>query len=419
MSGLSATSLIGLQWGDEGKGKIVDHLSHDNIVVIRYQGGSNAGHTISVDGKIFKLSVIPSGIVKGAKAVIWSGVVLDQLCLIEELDYLRSLGIIVPDDSSFMIANNCHVVTPLHKVFDKSYNYSIGTTNRGIGPCYSDKVSRRGIRLCDIANDNTLRDCIDRMCRFYQCFSFWNKCGEIKDQEFLYNHLKGLYEHVEPYVKHPCDILRKIKEDDILLEGAQGMMLDIDNGTYPFVTSSSVLSYPDVFTKDRAVKRVGVFKAYTTRVGAGPFPSEIRGEDEGTLRMIGQEFGTVSNRDRRCGWLDLVQLRHVLSLCDVDFLCMTKIDVLDVFDMLKVCVGYKYQGVQHDDFPYDTNIQTKIEPEYISISGWKGYSTKNINHVSDLPENAQSYIRFIESYLNKSIKIISNGPDREDVFYTA
>ncbi|RAX57497.1 adenylosuccinate synthase [Helicobacter monodelphidis] len=413
--------IVGAQWGDEGKGKIVDRLAKDYEFVVRYQGGHNAGHTIVVDGKKIALHLIPSGILyPHCKNIIGNGVVVRPQALIEEMKSFKELP------SRFFVSDKSHLILPYHEVLDqlkeKKATKAIGTTGKGIGPAYSDKVSRLGIRMGELGDLQRLFVKLENWAKEHQ-FLF----SEFYQQEFDYyqlsfpsleqvkEELKEAQQILLPFV---CDTTTLIweaidKGQDILLEGAQGSMLDIDHGTYPFVTSSTTLSSGACSGSGIApgdLKRViGIAKAYCTRVGNGPFPSEEKGEIGEILRKNGAEFGVTTGRARRCGWLDAIALRYACRLNGCSEIALMKLDVLDGFSEVKVCVGYRHQGKILHSMPYDLQ---EVEPIYESFKGWE--KSSGCRRWEELPKEARDYIQALEKIIQTPISIISTGPDRED-----
>jgi len=418
------TVVVGLQWGDEGKGKIIDWLSSDCNFVVRFQGGNNAGHTVVINGRKFIFHLIPSGILrKGKVCVIGNGVVIDPEVLIGEITQLKKEGVQV-SPRNLKISLFSHLIMPYHRNLDalreKRRAVKIGTTKRGIGPCYVDKFSRCGIRVIDLINPDIfvqkLRDNLrEKNPLFKKVFGI--KPFSFRDISGRYS---GFARILKPYAADSVKVLRGAyqKKSDILFEGAQGTFLDVDFGTYPFVTSSNTISpYSAVgsgFPFLRIDKVIGVAKAYTTRVGEGPFPTEVRGEDSVLLREKGVEFGATTGRPRRCGWLDLVLLKRAVELNDVTSLALTKIDVLDGFKDIKICFSYKHKGKIIKDFPLSIKEWADIKPVYRNIRGWM-VPTTNIRTYAGLPSRAKDYIKIMEDYLKVKIELVSVGYLREAV----
>ena len=414
--------VVGLQWGDEGKGKIVDVLTADADVVVRYQGGANAGHTVQVEDQEYIFHLIPSGILKKDTAcVIGNGVVIDPRALIAELDGLLEIGL--DHEENILISDRAHVVLPYHSALDEAKESAggagkIGTTLRGIGPCYTDKASRVGIRMSEFVDPNGLRE---RLVHF----------GELKNRELEKLHGRdpidpdAVFEEYSAYAERlrprVCDVTAFLHEQDargagILFEGAQGAMLDIDMGTYPYVTSSNTsflgLGPGTGFSARKVGKVLGITKAYATRVGEGPFPSEMQEEAAASLREVGGEFGATTGRPRRCGWLDIVALRRAIQFGDVDAMVVTKLDVLDHLEEIKVAVSYNVDGVETDQYPASTECE--VIPRYRSFPGWLE-STTECRAFEDLPEKAREYLRFVADAAGCPIAIVSVGKERSQI----
>jgi adenylosuccinate synthase len=415
--------VVGSQWGDEGKGKIVDWLSEQADIVVRFQGGHNAGHTLVIDGATYKLSLLPSGVVRPGKlSVIGNGVVLDPHALIEEIDRLAGQGVSVTPDS-LRIAENATLILPLHQQLDVARETSnsatrIGTTGRGIGPAYEDKVGRRAIRLMDLADLPALGGKIDRLLAHHNALrrglGLEPLAGStIKDQ------LASVAPRVLPYMDSVWSLLdRKRREGKrILFEGAQGALLDIDHGTYPFVTSSNTVAAQAATGSGLGPSAInyvlGICKAYTTRVGEGPFPTEQRNELGRLLGERGREFGTVTGRPRRCGWFDAVLVRQTVRTSGISGLALTKLDILDGLSEIKVCVGYRLDGREIDYLPAGEHAQAKVEPIYESIAGWQE-PTAGARSWADLPAQAIKYVRRVEELVGCSVALLSTSPERED-----
>jgi len=413
------TVLVGLQWGDEGKGKVIDYLCRTLDVVVRFQGGNNAGHTVVVNGNKFIFHLIPSGILRQDKVcVIGNGVVIDPKVLIGEIECLKKGGLKVAP-ANLKISAFSHVIMPYHRIMDslreKKRIQKIGTTKRGIGPCYADKVARCGIRMIDLIDPKAfslkLKDNIrEKNPTFKKVYGF---------EGFFYDEIFSEYSKyakvLKPYV---CDLINffyKQRKKKFLFEGAQGLFLDIDFGTYPFVTSSSTAASNSVLgsglTFLKTDRTIGVAKAYTTRVGEGPFPTEIQGKALSYLRQKGGEFGATTGRPRRCGWLDLVLLKRSVIINNVTDLVITKLDVLDGLEKIKVCTGYKQGNKILKEFPYSLE---SVIPVYKEFKGWKG-SVSGIRKFSQLPKQAQDYVKFMEDFLGVKAKFISVGEKREAI----
>jgi adenylosuccinate synthase len=416
-------TVVGAQWGDEGKGKIVDWLSEKADIIVRFQGGHNAGHTLVVDGITYKLKLLPSGIVRKNKiSIIGNGVVIDPWALLDEIKQIEKLGIKITSKNLY-IAENATLILPLHRELDgiredTKNTDKIGTTRRGIGPAYEDKVGRRGIRVMDLANKKNLSKKID-MILFHHNSIRKGLNKKLLNKKKLLNELNKISSKVLKYSKpvwKKIDEFKK-KKKIILFEGAQGMLLDVDHGTYPFVTSSNTVAGaaaagtgcgPD------AIKYIlSIVKAYTTRVGEGPFPTELKNKIGDKIGKIGKEFGTVTNRKRRCGWFDAVLVRQSCIISGTKGIALTKIDVLDEIKDLYICVAYKLKGKKIDYFPSSIQDQTQIKPIYKKFNGWLK-NTSGIKKWDDLPKNAKKYIKFIKDYCGVKISSVSTSPKRED-----
>jgi adenylosuccinate synthase len=415
--------VVGAQWGDEGKGKIVDWLSERADIVARFQGGHNAGHTLVIDGNVYKLSLLPSGIVRGGKqSVIGNGVVLDPWALLSEIDKLAAQGVAVSPET-LMIAENTPLILPIHGELDRARESQnavakIGTTGRGIGPAYEDKVGRRSIRVADLADAPTLDTRIGRLLTHHNAL----RAGlglEPVDAEALKAQLLDVAPKILPYAKpvwkHLTEARRAGKR--ILFEGAQGSLLDVDFGTYPYVTSSNTLAgmaATGVGLGPTAIDFVlGIVKAYTTRVGEGPFPSELFDADGERLGERGHEFGTVTGRKRRCGWFDAVLVRQTCATSGVSGIALTKLDVLDGFETLKICTGYMLDGEKLDYLPTAANLQARVTPVYEEMEGWS-QSTAGARSWADLPGAAIKYVRRIEELIQCPVALLSTSPERDD-----
>jgi len=416
-------TVVGVQWGDEGKGKIVDWLSEKADVIVRFQGGHNAGHTLVVDGITYKLKLLPSGIVRKNKiSIIGNGVVVDPWALLDEIKQIKKLGIKITNKNLY-IAENAILILPLHRELDgiredEKNTDKIGTTRRGIGPAYEDKVGRRGIRLMDLANKKNLSKKIE-MILFHHNSIRKGLNKKLISKKKLLNNLNKISSKVLKYSK---PVWRKIEEfkkkkKTIVFEGAQGILLDIDHGTYPFVTSSNTVagaaSAGTGCGPDTINYILGIVKAYTTRVGEGPFPKELKNEIGNKIGKKGKEFGTVTNRKRRCGWLDAVLIKQSCTISGVKGIALTKIDVLDELKELYICVAYKLNGKRIDYLPSSLRDQIKVKPVYKKFNGWLK-NTSGIKKWKDLPKNAKNYIKFIENYCNVKISSVSTSPKRED-----
>ena len=417
-------AVIGSQWGDEGKGKIVDWLSERADVVVRFQGGHNAGHTLVVDGVTYKLSLLPSGIVRGGKvSVIGGGVVVDPHALLKEITEIEQKGITV-NPQNLIIAENAPLILPLHRMLDNAAEAhrgaakKIGTTGRGIGPAYEDKVGRRAIRMCDLADNDMLAQRVADLVDYHNAFRRGVDMPEVSAKELLAE-LKEVAPKILPFVQPVWRVLDQYRKQGkrILFEGAQGIMLDTDHGTYPYVTSSNTHPGTAFAGSGVGLKSInyvlGITKAYTTRVGSGPFPTELENEIGERLGQRGHEFGTVTGRKRRCGWFDAVMVRQAVKTTGMDGIALTKLDVLDGFEKLNICVGYEYAGKKYDYFPASINIQAGVKPIYESLDGWQEI-TQSARSFKELPANAIKYVRRIEELVEAPIAILSTSPKRED-----
>jgi adenylosuccinate synthase len=414
--------VVGAQWGDEGKGKIVDWLSEQADVVVRFQGGHNAGHTLVIGGKTFKLSLLPSGIVRPGKlAVIGNGVVLDPYALITEIEKIASQGVKVTHEN-LRIADNCSLILSVHRELDNAREsvagLKIGTTGRGIGPAYEDKVGRRAIRLMDLADDGMLNDKIARLLSHHNALRRGLGMPEVSP-DAIRKELSEVAPKVLPYMDRAWAILDRCRREDhrILFEGAQGVMLDVDHGTYPYVTSSNTVA-ANAATGSGSAPRglnyvLGITKAYTTRVGEGPFPTELKDETGKLLGERGKEFGVVTGRPRRCGWFDAALVRQTVITSGIDGIAFTKLDVLDGLDPLKVCVGYKLDGKEIDYIPASQGAQARLVPIYEEIEGWKE-STQGARSWADLPAGAVKYVRRVEELIGCPVALLSTSPERDD-----
>tara|TARA_B100000446_G_scaffold130567_1_gene122498 strand:+ start:1021 stop:2316 length:1296 start_codon:yes stop_codon:yes gene_type:complete len=416
-------AVIGSQWGDEGKGKIVDWLSAKADVIVRFQGGHNAGHTLVVDKTTYKLKLLPSGIVRKNKiSIIGNGVVIDPWALLDEIKQIEKLGIKITNKNLY-IAENAILILPLHRELDgiredAKNTDKIGTTRRGIGPAYEDKIGRRGIRVMDLASKENLSKKIDMILFHHNSIRKGLKKKQINKKKLI----KDLSKISSKILKYSKPVWKKIdefkkKNKTIVFEGAQGILLDIDHGTYPFVTSSNTVpgaaSVGTGCGPDTINYILGIVKAYTTRVGEGPFPTELKNEIGNKIGKKGKEFGTVTNRKRRCGWFDAVLVKQSCVISGTKGIALTKIDVLDEFKNLYICVAYKLNGKKIDYLPADLQNQLKVKPIYKRFDGWLK-NTKGIKKWKDLPKNAQKYINFIKDYCGVKISSISTSPKRED-----
>ncbi len=416
--------VVGLQWGDEGKGKIVDYLSKNADVVARYQGGPNAGHTVVINNEKFILHLIPSGILyKGKICIIGNGVVVDPYALIEEIDGLKKRSVEI--DKNLFLSKNAHLIMPYHIIIDRENERlkgakSIGTTGRGIGPAYCDKAGRTGIRIADLLYPELFKEKL-KSNLFYVNFLLENLYNVQKlDMESIYREYMEYAEKLKEYISDTDIIINKMLSENknVLFEGAQGTLLDIDHGTYPYVTSSNAIAGGACtglgIGPTKISKVLGVVKAYTTRVGGGPFPTEIKDSLGDKIREKGGEYGATTGRPRRCGWIDLVVLRHSIMINGVTGIAITKLDILDDLDVIKICTSYRYNGNIFYDFPKESNVFEKCEPVYEEVEGWKT-STAGIKIFNHLPRAAKKYIEKIESMLNVEVNLISTGQRREEL----
>lgn len=416
--------VVGSQWGDEGKGKIVDWLSNEADVIVRFQGGHNAGHTLTIDGTVYKLSLLPSGIVRPNKmSVIGNGVVIDPWALLDEMERMRAQGIPISPDT-LMIAENAPLIIPeVHSRLDHALearkgNNKIGTTGRGIGPAYEDKVGRRSIRMCDLQDESSIVHLVDRLLAHHN--TLLDGMGEAPiNREDVIAKLKDIATHITPYIGVVWKYLDQAQKDGkrIMFEGAQGALLDIDHGTYPFVTSSHTHAGQASCGSGvgtHALHRIlGITKAYTTRVGSGPFPTELHDDIGRGLGERGREFGTVTGRNRRCGWFDAVLVRQVCKTVGITDIALTKLDVLDGVQDLKICIGYDIDGVAYDYYPANTALQEKATPIYETIAGWT-HSTYGCRNYDALPPNAIAYIQRLQELIETKISVLSTSPERDD-----
>ncbi|WP_020179726.1 adenylosuccinate synthase [Methylopila sp. M107] len=417
--------VVGAQWGDEGKGKIVDWLSEKADVVVRFQGGHNAGHTLVIDGVVYKLSLLPSGVVRPGKlSVIGNGVVVDPHALADEISRLQGQGVTITPET-LKVADNATLILSVHRELDSlreegsPEGAKIGTTKRGIGPAYEDKVGRRAIRLRDLANLPTLGPKIDRLLSHHNALRRGFGLEELTAQS-IYDELASAAPKVLPYVDATWEILEKRRSegDRILFEGAQGALLDVDHGTYPFVTSSNTTAGQAATGSGLGPKAVGfvlgIAKAYATRVGEGPFPTELTDETGRTIGERGHEFGTVTGRPRRCGWLDAVALRQTASISGIDGIALTKLDVLDGFDEIKICTAYELDGGTVHRLPASQGAQSRVRPIYETVKGWPGETTRGARSWGDLPAQAVKYVRRVEELIECPITLVSTSPERAD-----
>lgn len=420
---MSNVVVIGSQWGDEGKGKIVDWLSERAQTVVRFQGGHNAGHTLVVDGVTYKLSLLPSGVVRGGKmSIIGNGVVINPWALMDEISRIKEQGVDISPDN-LKIAENATLILPIHGKMDMASEAArgegkIGTTGRGIGPAYEDKVARRALRICDLADDSHMEQIVTAMYKHHNALL---KAFGIEEAS-LDEALKDLREIRATLLEFSAPTWLMLDQQrregaHILFEGAQGTMLDVDYGTYPFVTSSNTTAGAAASGAGISVRQLdyilGITKAYTTRVGSGPFPTELDNDIGQKLGEIGHEFGTVTGRKRRCGWFDAVMVRQACKIGGISGIALTKLDVLDTFEEIKICVGYKHGDTIYDYLPAASNIQHEVEPIWETMNGWNS-STAGARSWVDLPARAIKYIRRIEELIECPVAMVSTSPKRED-----
>ena len=415
--------VVGSQWGDEGKGKIVDWLSSEADVVVRFQGGHNAGHTLVIGNKVFKLRLLPSGIVREGKvSILGNGVVIDPWALLEEIEEIKKKGVKVTPEN-FMISESASLILPFHQEMDEirenaAGKSKIGTTRRGIGPCYEDKVGRRSIRVMDLRSESNLNNRLENVLLHHNAIR-----KGLKKKIYKKDDLKKKLLKIAPKIlKFAKPIWLKIDEFEkdrkkILFEGAQGILLDVDHGTYPYVTSSNTVPSMAATGSGSGPNKIGyilgITKAYTTRVGSGPFPTELKCKIGESLGKRGKEFGTVTARKRRCGWFDGVLVRQTIKISGITGIALTKLDVLDELDKIKMCIGYELNGKKIDYLPATSEDQFKIKPVYKTFSGWKT-QTKGIRNMKDLPENAKKDIFALEDFIGAKVSSISTSPERED-----
>ena len=416
-------AVVGSQWGDEGKGKIVDWLSSEADVVVRFQGGHNAGHTLVIDGVTYKLRLLPSGIVRKNKiSIIGNGVVVDPWALLDEIKEIKSKGVEISEEN-LILSESANLILPFHKEMDEiredaAGKAKIGTTRRGIGPAYEDKVGRRSIRVMDLISEKNLDHRLETVLMHHNAIR-----KGLGKELFEKNKLKKELLEIAPQIlKFSKPVWKKIDEfknegKKILFEGAQGILLDVDHGTYPFVTSSNTVASSAATGSGCGPNTIGyvlgITKAYTTRVGEGPFPTELKNETGEHLGKIGKEFGTVTSRKRRCGWFDGVLVRQTIKVSGINGIALTKLDVLDELEKIKMCVAYELDGKKVDYLPAAVDDQLKVKPIYKSFKGWKS-STKGIKNFEKLPENAKIYIKELEKFIETKVSSISTSPERND-----
>ena len=420
---MSAVVVIGTQWGDEGKGKVIDYLSRDADMVVRFQGGNNAGHTVVTKEKKFKFHLIPSGILnQNIINVIGNGVVVDLETLIDEINDLHSEGITT---TNLKISPNSHLVMPYHRILDETKEnllgrMKIGTTKRGIGPSYSDKALRSGIRMQDLLDIKTFKKKLK--ITLNEKNAILTRIYDISPLNFdeIFERFRYFSQKISSYISDTSKLINDALDEDkkVLFEGAQGTFLDLDHGTYPFVTSSSTISASACIGSGIGPKRIdeiiGVVKAYTTRVGHGPFPTEIKGKIGNMLREEGSEYGTTTRRPRRCGWFDIVLLKHACKINSVTSLALTKLDVLSFLDNIKICYSYSHKGEYYKELPYIQNIFKNVNPLYEDFLGWEE-DLSEVRNYDDLPKEAKKYIKRIKDEVKVPIRLISIGPERDQV----
>ena len=420
---MNNVAVIGSQWGDEGKGKIVDWLSSEADVVVRFQGGHNAGHTLVIDGITYKLRLLPSGIVRKNKiSIIGNGVVIDPWAFLDEIEEIKSKGVKVGVDN-LIISESANLILPFHKEMDEiredaAGKAKIGTTRRGIGPAYEDKIGRRSIRVMDLISEKNLDQRLETVLLHHNAIRKGLGKNIFKKDKLKRDLLKiapEILKFSKPVWKKIYEFKKQNKK--ILFEGAQGILLDVDHGTYPFVTSSNTVASAAATGSGCGPNSInyvlGITKAYTTRVGEGPFPTELKDDIGEKLGTRGKEFGTVTSRKRRCGWFDGVLVRQTIKISGIDGIALTKLDVLDELDEIKICVAYEIDGKEIDYLPAAVEDQLKVKPIYKSFKGWKS-ETKGIKKFDDLPENAKTYIKELEKFIETKVSSISTSPERND-----
>lgn len=420
---MSLVTVIGTQWGDEGKGKIVDLLAEKADCIARFQGGNNAGHTLVIGGKTYKLNLLPSGIVRdNTVSYIGNGVVVDPFALLNEIKAVEEQGLSVTP-SKLVLSPACHMILPVHKLLDQLMEEargakSIGTTRKGIGPAYEDKVARRGIRVADLYDNDGLKEKIDAMMHIHNMV-ITGLGHDALSSDDIYNSLLGIKDSILKFVGNVGEEIHKahMAKKNILFEGAQGSLLDIDHGTYPYVTSSNTSAGQTGtgtgFGLARKAHIIGLAKAYTTRVGAGPFPTELKNEIGEHLGTVGHEFGTVTGRKRQCGWFDAVLVRYSCDISDIDSIALTKLDVLDDLDEIKICTAYRIDGEILLSMPQTLEEWGKVEPVYETMAGWKT-KTAGCRDLDKLPQACRDYVSKLEDLVRRPISIISTSPERDD-----
>lgn len=419
---MANVTVIGSQWGDEGKGKIVDWLAGEADVVVRFQGGHNAGHTLVVGNTTYKLHLLPSGIVRGKLSIIGNGVVVDPWALLKEMGDLRGQGVDI-NPKTLMVSESAPLILPVNSSLDKALEEArgagkIGTTGRGIGPAYEDKVGRRGLRMCDLQHPESLKAKVEKLAFYYNAL-YKGLGAQPFDVDELTAKLKEVAGPLQEYIAPVWRTLDQAKNDNkiVLFEGAQGVMLDVSHGTYPYVTSSNTVAAQAAIGSgvgaDQMGYVLGITKAYSTRVGSGPFPTELFDAVGETLTTRGHEFGTTTGRKRRCGWFDAVQVRQSVKICGIRGIALMKMDVMDTLEEIKICTGYKIGGKTYDYIPASEDLQAKLEPVYETMPGWNT-SLRGMRKLSELPEAALKYIHRLEELIGVQAAIISTSPERED-----
>ncbi len=415
-------TVIGSQWGDEGKGKIVDWLAARADIVARFQGGHNAGHTLVIDGKTYKLHLLPSGVVRGKLSIIGNGVVVDPWALLNEIDTLKSQGVNITPEN-LLVSESATLILPVNSALDKALeeargNAKIGTTGRGIGPAYEDQVGRRALRMCDLAHPETIRAKVEKLAFYYNAL-YKGLGAESFNIDELTEKLKAVAPRILPHIAPTWRVLNDAKIDNktVLFEGAQGVMLDVDHGTYPFVTSSNTIASQAATGSgvgaDQLGYILGITKAYSTRVGSGPFPTELFDAVGDTLTERGHEFGTTTGRRRRCGWFDAVQVKQSVKICGIRGLALMKLDVMDTLKEIKICTGYTVDGKTYDYIPASEDLQAKLQPVYETMEGWQT-PLRGMRKLSELPAAALKYIHRLQELTGVMAVIISTSPERED-----
>ena len=415
-------TVIGSQWGDEGKGKIVDWLAARADIVARFQGGHNAGHTLVIDGKTYKLHLLPSGVVRGKLSIIGNGVVVDPWALLNEIDTLKGQGVNITPEN-LLVSESATLILPVNSALDKALeeargNAKIGTTGRGIGPAYEDQVGRRALRMCDLAPPETIRAKVEKLAFYYNAL-YKGLGADSFNVDELTEKLKAVAPRILPHIAPTWRVLNDAKIDNktVLFEGAQGVMLDVDHGTYPYVTSSNTIAAQAATGSgvgaDQLGYILGITKAYSTRVGSGPFPTELFDAVGDTLTERGHEFGTTTGRRRRCGWFDAVQVKQAVKICGIRGLALMKLDVMDTLKEIKICTGYTADGKTYDYLPASEDLQAKLQPVYETMEGWQT-PLRGMRKLSELPAAALKYIHRLQELTGVMAVIISTSPERED-----